>query len=78
MIQITNIRGRWPERRIPLDGVDMQAQILELEGGRVWLRLENNLCPAFWLELDLVVAEEEPTEISEEEEKANDCHEHLA
>jgi hypothetical protein len=78
MIEIKNIRGRWPERRIPLQGIDMQTQILEWEGGRVWLRLENNLCPAFWLELDLVVTEEKTTEVSEGEVKASDRHEHLA
>jgi hypothetical protein len=57
-MKVTNIRGRWPERRIPLQAVDMRVQIREMGGGRVWLRLENKLCPAFWLEIDAVVAED--------------------
>jgi len=54
MIDIRNIKGRWPELRIPLKPEDMLVYTREGEDGVTVVRLDSKTDDTFWMEFEIV------------------------
>jgi len=54
MIELRNIRGRYPERRIRLQAEDMHISLRPTDTGVTQVRLDSKADDAFWLEFEVV------------------------